>query len=195
KLCKDRDLELITRVDLAPRTSKELLRKLRRLRRKFEVVAVVCDSKSVARQAAKDRRVDLLSFPPRKAHNRFFDRAEAELASNALSCLEIDMAPVLYLKEFPRIRLLSNLRTETAIAKKFNVPIVISSGATNEHLMRNGHDYAALATLFEISISTGLRSLSEIPGSIVERNRKKLCSKYVAPGIQVIKEGEDCPDK
>ncbi|MEM2119127.1 MAG: RNase P subunit p30 family protein, partial [Candidatus Bathyarchaeia archaeon] len=88
KLCGEWGLDLASRVDLRPKTSSELTRSLRKLRRKFEVVAALCDSKNVARQAAKDRRVDLLSFPSTDPRRRFFDLAEAELASNALASLE-----------------------------------------------------------------------------------------------------------
>ncbi|MFQ5999929.1 MAG: RNase P subunit p30 family protein, partial [Candidatus Bathyarchaeia archaeon] len=144
KICNEKGIGFVARVDFAPKTPRELLQYLRRFRRRFEVVSVTCTSKRVARQAAKDRRVDLLSFPATDIHKRFFDHAEAELASKASSCLEIEMAPLLSLSSSSRIRLLSRLRREVAIAKRFNVPVVISSGATNEYLMRSPHDYAAL---------------------------------------------------
>jgi ribonuclease P/MRP protein subunit RPP1 len=193
KICSDVNVDLVTRVNLTPKTSKELLHDLRHFRRRFEIISVICDSKPVARQAAKDRRVDLLTFPATDIHKRFFDRAEAELASNALSSLEIEMASLLSLMGSSRIRLISSLRRESAIAKKFSVPIVISSGATNEYLMRSPRDYAALASLFDMATPGALRALSEIPFSLVERNRGKLSSSYVAPGIRVIKEGDCCP--
>ena len=187
KICKDAKIDFVARVDFAPKTPGELLQDLRRFRRKFEVVSVTCTSKRVARQAAKDRRVDLLSFPATDIHKRFFDRAEAELASKALSCLEIEMAPLLSLSGYSRIRLLSRLQREVAIAKKFNVPVVISSGATNEYLMRSPHDYAALAILFDMPLPYALGALSEAPLTIVERNREKLSPAYVAPGVRVVR--------
>jgi ribonuclease P/MRP protein subunit RPP1 len=165
---------------------------LRRLRRKFEIVCVVCESKEVARQAAKDRRVDFLNFPSLDYHKRFFDRAEAELASNSLSALEIDVKPLLVLEGPARVRLLSSLRRETAIAREFHVPIVVSSGATNEMLLRKPREQAALAALFDLNEASALEAVSQNPLAIVKRNRQKLSSKFVAPGIRVIKEGKDC---
>jgi len=187
KICKDAKIGFVARVDFAPKTPGELLQDLRRFRRRFEILSVTCTSKGVARQAAKDRRVDLLSFPATDIHKRFFDRAEAELASKALSGLEIEMAPLLSLSGSSRIRLLSRLRREVAIAKRFNVPVVISSGAMNEYLMRSPHDYAALATLFDMPLPYALHALSEDPLAIVERNREKLSPDYVAPGVRVVR--------
>ena len=186
QFCDDAKIDFVTRVNFFPKTSRELIHDLRRFRRRFEVISVTCTSKGVARQAAKDRRVDLLRFPATNLRKRFFDRAEAELASKAFSSLEIEMTPLLLLTGFSRIRLLSRLQREVAIAERFKVPVVISSGATNEYLIRGPHDYAALTTLFDMSVSSALRALSENPVAMVERNREKLSPSYVAPGIRVV---------
>ncbi|NIR86896.1 hypothetical protein GWO13_04690, partial [Candidatus Bathyarchaeota archaeon] len=131
--------------------------------------------------------VDLLSFPAIGSRRRFFDHAEAELASQALSSLEADVAPLLSLEGFSRIRLLSSLRKEVVIAKKFGVPVVISSGATDIHLIRGPYDCAALASLFDMAVPLALRALSEAPLTIVEQNRGKLSSDFVAPGIRLVR--------
>jgi RNase P/RNase MRP subunit p30 len=187
KICTEAGLDFISRVDLNPKNTRELLVDLRRLRRKFEVVSVLCTSKPIARQAAKDRRVDVLSFQVDKPRNRFFDSAEAELASESSASLEIDMASLLSLEGFLRIRLISSLRREVAIAKSFRVPVVISSGATDEYLLRGPHDYSALAMLFDMDSSLAFNALSEAPLRIVERNRLKLSQDFVAPGLRVVR--------
>jgi len=192
KICGDAGVELISRVDLAPRGRRELLNDLRRLRRRFEIVNVYCTSKIVARQAAKDRRVDLLSFPVAKFPKVFFDRAEAELASSALACLEIDMHPLLSLRGFARIRLLSVLRREVAVAKRLKVPIVFSSGATDMRFLRKPQDFASLGMLFDVDLPLALDALSETPLMIVERNRQKLSPDYVASGVRVVRRRDCC---
>jgi ribonuclease P/MRP protein subunit RPP1 len=146
----------------------------------------------VARQAAKDRRVDLLNFPSLDFRSRFFDKAEAELASNGLTSLEIDLKPLLTSEGPARTRLLSNLRREASIAKKFHVPIVISSGVSDKTLMRKPKELAALASLFDLDEASAIEAVSKNPATIVERNRDKLSSRFVAPGIRIIRRGNDC---
>jgi RNase P/RNase MRP subunit p30 len=192
KACNESGMDFATRIDLRPRTSNELTYQLRRFRRKFEVVCVSCENKPVARQAAKDRRVDLLNFPLLDFHRRFFDRAEAELASNSLATLEIDVKPLLVLEGPARIRLLSNLRREAAVAAKFHVPIVVSSGVSAERLLRRPREMAALAFLFGLDEDSALEAVAQSANAIVKRNREKLSGKFVAPGIRVVKEGKDC---
>jgi len=191
-ICQEIKVDIVSRVDLKPRNPKELIRDLRSLRRKFELIAVLCESKSVARQAAKDRRVDLLNFPSTDFRKRFFDKAEAELASSALASLEIDVKPLLTLEGLARIRLIHNLRREAMIAQKYDIPIVISSGVADERLMRKPREQASLAFLFDLDEATAIKAVSKNPTAIVKRNREKLSPSFVAPGIKVIRRGDDC---
>jgi len=191
-ICREVKIDLVSRLDLKPKTPRELLYNLRRFRRKFEIIAVLCEAKNIARQAAKDRRVDLLNFQQIDFRKRFFDNAEAELASNSLAALEIDINPLLILEGPARIRLLSSLRRETAIAQKFHVPIIISSGVSDAMLMRKPKEFAALASLFSLDEASALKAVSENPASIIRRNREKLSPQFVAPGIRVVRKGKDC---
>jgi len=190
--CSDVGLDFAARVNLHPRSQNELLSQLRKLRRKFEVVCVLCETKEVSRQAAKDRRVDLLNFPLLNYHGRFFDRAEAELASSALATLEVDVKPLLILQGPTRIRLLACLRREVAVAREYRLGVVVSSGVSEVMHLRKPREMAALASLFGLDSAAALEAVSENPVGIVRRNREKLSSGFVAPGIRVVKGGKDC---
>jgi RNase P/RNase MRP subunit p30 len=189
-LCAQSGLDFVLRADFKPRTQEDLMRFLRKFRRQFEVICIICDDKEIARQAAKDRRVDLLNFPSLDYHKRFFDRAEAELASCSLAALEVDVKPLLVMEGPPRVRLLSCLRREVAVALEFHVPIVVSSGVGEDNLLRMPRDLASLAYLFGLGESQALDAVSTNPAGIVMRNREKLSSRFIAPGISLIKEGK-----
>jgi RNase P/RNase MRP subunit p30 len=192
RICNGFKIDFASRVDLAPRTRNQLMQLLRKLRRKFEVVAVVCENKETARQAAKDRRVDLLSFQSLDYKDRFFDWAEAELASGGFAALEVEVKPLLLLEGSARVRLLATLRREVAIAREFHVPLVVSSGAETEWLLRKPREVAALVSLLGLDEPSALDAVSANPCGVVSRNREKLSSSFVAPGIRVVKEGGDC---
>jgi RNase P/RNase MRP subunit p30 len=191
-VCREAGVDFVSRVDLRPRSAGELLGQLRRLRRRFEVVCVLCESKLVARQAARDRRVDLLSFPLLDFRGRFFDGAEAELARGGLAGLEVDVKPLLVLEGAARVRLLSWLRREVAVARRFGVPVVVSSGVSAGLLLRKPREMAALGFLFGLDEASGLDAVSRNALAIVRRNREKLGAGFVAPGIRVVREGRDC---
>lgn len=192
RVCEEVSIGFASRVDLKPRTPEELLRDVRKLRRRFELVAVMCESKAVARQAAKDRRVDLLNFPQPDFRRAFFDSAEAELASACLASLEVDIRPLLTQEGTARVRLLSLLRREVQTAKEFHVPIVLSSGVSEELLIRRPLDLAALSFLIGLDKDVAMEAVSKNPMAIVRRNREKLGPRFIAPGIRVIRREEDC---
>jgi len=189
QVCDESGLDFVKRLDLAPRSPGELVAGLRRFRRSFEVVSVFCSSKAVARQAAKDRRVDLLCFQSFDPKKLFLDTAEAELASASGAALELDMAQILSsLEGKSGVGVFTRLRREVAAANSFDVPVIFSSGASKSLLLRKPQDYAALAFLFDVEASFALEALTRNPAAVVERNRKKLSPDYVAPGVRVIKE-------
>ena len=188
--CNAASLDFVLRADFYPRTENELTTFLRKFRRRFEVICISCDNKEVARQAARDRRVDLLNFGSLDFRRRFFDRAEAELASCSSAALEVDIKPLLILEGPPRVRLLTSLRREVALAKEFKVPVVLSSGAGEARFMRTPRDLASVAYIFGMDDASALDAVSSSPLAIVERNRAKLSQRFVAPGIMVVKEGK-----
>ena len=192
RVCEEVAIGFASRVDSKPRTPEELLKDVRKLRRRFELVAVMCESKAVARQAAKDRRVDLLNFPQPDFRRAFFDSAEAELASACLASLEVDIRPLLTQEGAARVRLISLLRKEVQTAKEFHVPIVLSSGVSEELLIRRPLDQAALSFLFDLDKDVATDAVSKNPMAIVRRNREKLSPRFIAPGIRVLRRGKDC---
>lgn len=192
KTCKSHGVDFATRIDLTPKSSNALLKSLRLFRRRFQIVGVNCISKSVARQAAKDHRVDMLAFPSSNPRKRFFDQAEARVACQGVAAFEIDMALLLQETGFYRMRLLSSLRKEVAIAKKNGIPIVISSNACNPLQLRGPNDLANLALLFGMDNVSALNAVSVTPSTIVRRNREKLDSSYVARGVRVVRRGTNC---
>jgi len=189
-MCRRAWVDFVSRADFHPRSEVELTRFLRRFRREFEVICISCDNKEVARQAAKDRRVDLLNFASLDYHKRFFDRAEAELASGCIAALEVDIRPILILEGPPRVRLLMSLRREVAVALEFHVPLVLSSRVGEEKFVRSPRDMASLGYLIGLDEASALDAVSTNPAKIVSRNREKLASGFVAPGIKVIREGK-----
>lgn len=186
------EVDIVTRINLAPKNPRELLKLLSKVRWNFEIVAVECTSRGVALQAAKDRRTDILLFAPEDPSKHFFGESEAKLASEKSAALEINISPLLYLTGLTRINILRVLRREVLIAKKYNVPIVISSGASRPSLLRRPEDYAFLAHLIGMDLHDAKLALSDNPRSIVERNRRKLSENYVCPGVHIVRRGEDC---
>lgn len=184
----DLGLDLVSRADLRPKSARDLTSSLGRIRGRFEVIAVECQSKAVARQAAKDNRVDVLCFPTTVQERRKvgFDRQEASLAVGASCSYEVNVSDLL--GKGPRVAsgLISMIREEVGNARKFDVPLVVSSGAVDPLLMRDPRALASVLSLFDIGEEEGLDAVSATPWRLVETNRGKLRPGFVLPGVRVV---------
>jgi ribonuclease P/MRP protein subunit RPP1 len=179
-------LDIARRIDLRPRNANELTSSLRRIRRRFEIIAVECRSKPVARQAARDHRVDILNFPTHIQTRRRvrFDRQEASLASGTNCAYEINLSDLLNKGAHVASRLISIMTVEVENAMRYDVPVVVSSGAYEPLLMRGPRELAASMQLLGVGEEESLDMVSDVPWGIVERNRSKLEPGYVSPGIR-----------
>jgi ribonuclease P/MRP protein subunit RPP1 len=180
-------LDVISRIDLKPRNQRDLGSSLKRVRRRYEIVSVECASKPVARQAAKDHRVDILNFSPSASNRRKvgFDHQEASLASGANCSYEVNACDILGQGPLALSKLLPILRREVENARRYDVPVVLSSGAVEPLLMRGPRDLAALMGLIGREVDW-LDAVSTNPWRMVERNREKLSPGFVVPGVKVV---------
>ena len=87
--------------------------------------------------------------------------------------------------------MLSSLRREAKLANEFHIPIVISSGVDQQHLMRMPRDLSSIAYLFGLSETEALDAVSINPNNIIGCNRKKLNQNFIAPGITIVRKGSD----
>jgi ribonuclease P/MRP protein subunit RPP1 len=180
-------IDILSRLNLKPKSSAELLEALRTHRKSFEIISVVCTGKQAARQAAKDHRVDTLMFPSRAI--RLLDEAEAELARFSGVALEFSLSMLLELGGFlPPY--LAEARRNVKKALRRGIPLVFSSGASDVYGLRAPRDLAAAAeTLLELPESSGISTVSRSPMAIVERNRGKLNRSFVEPGVRLLEGG------
>jgi len=178
-------LEAVARVNLRPKTPNQLLHELGRLRRKYVIVAVECWAKQVARQAAKDHRVDIIAFPF-TSERSWFDEAEVELASSSNVSLEIDIGAILRADKGNLFRVFAELRRRIALATKGKLGILASSGAETALDLRGPQDLTAFLRLFRLTEKASKAAVSSHPLKIIERNKEKLDSSQV--GVKIVEE-------
>lgn len=190
QIFKEYRLDLVVRANIDENTPKQLKQALRKLRRKVEVIAVFCRNLNVARLAARDGRVDLICFSIKNWRKNFFDKSEALLALHGESILEVSLNPIIKAKSHgERIQAIRIFSENIRIARHYNLPIIITSGASSIYEMRAPRELAALATLLGLTEFEARESLSDIPSKLVEKNREKLSSLYIMPGVKIIKRG------
>jgi RNase P/RNase MRP subunit p30 len=164
------------RIDIDARRGRELQDSLKRNRRRYDIVAVRCLSKEVARMVAKDDRVDILLFPddPAQRKQNWLDHHEAALIDGMGRAYEINASELLATSQMRLSKMITMIKRDLAVASRHDIPVVLSSGATTPLMMREPRALTALATLLDIDEDYAADMLSIIPESILERNHAKL---------------------
>jgi ribonuclease P/MRP protein subunit RPP1 len=167
---------IATRIDIEARQGKELLDALKRSRRRFDVIAVRCFSKEVARQAAKDDRVDILMFPddPAQRKHNWLDHHEAKLVEGTGRAYEVNVSDLLATSSTHLSKVIILIKRDLAVATRHDIPVVLSSGAATPLAMREPKALTALASLLDVDEEYAIDMISTIPEAIIERNHAKL---------------------
>jgi RNase P/RNase MRP subunit p30 len=172
----DSRVTVATRLDIEAKRSRELLDTLKNSRRKFDVIAVKCLTKEVARQAAKDDRVDILKFPddPTLRKHNWLDHHEAELVEGTEHAYEIDACDLMTSSPTHLAKVITQIKRDLAVATKHDINIIISSGAPTPIAIREPRALIALASLLDIEEDYAADMISTIPEAVLRRNRVKL---------------------
>ncbi len=181
-----KDIELFTRLDITTESTAQLLKLLSKFRRSAEVICVHCVNGRIASLAARDRRVDLISFDP-LSHVGFLPSHASLAKEQGQAVLEIPFWSVLGTRN-PLVW--ERVHRWIRIARDYSLPIVLSSGANNIWRLRAPKDMSALLVLLGLTKEEALDSISSIPYRIISRNMHKLQESFVAPGIKVTGRGE-----
>lgn len=176
---QDSGVEVFLRVDLTCSKREELLKLLRRFRPAFDIIGVKCTNHSLALVAARDRRVDLIFFDS-AARNVWFDDSIANV-SNAT--LELNLS---ILFEMANHLILTKLMKDVRIARRHNLDMVLSSGATSPLLVRTPIQLAAIAEILGLSKQQAINGVSTIPSRLLKANVERRSRNYVEEGVKTV---------
>ncbi len=181
-------IDVINRVDLYPRNQNELGKHLMKLRKRTEIIVVHCMSKSVARQAAHDRRVDLIRFPVDRTTKKrlYLDRRQAGMMRDTGAGFEVSIKDLLVDDRRLLAKRIVTIKKSLDIAIKYGLPVVASSGAEDRYGLRDPHGLAALMGLLGVDSEPALDMVSTIPMRLVADNREKLKDSFIMPGVWLI---------
>lgn len=182
-------IDLVNRIDLYPMNQNDLGKKLQRHRNKAEIIVVHCTTKSVARQAARDNRVDFVRFPISDGKpTHFLDRRQARLMRDTGSGYEVSIHNLLVDDGLELVKRINVIRKSLSIAMKHDLPVVASSGAQDIYGLREPFGLVSVLSLLGVDEDSGLDMISIVPNAIIEENRAKLGPNFIEPGVWILDE-------
>lgn len=176
---KQRGIDTVSRVDLHSKHRNELLESLRKVRPSFDLVAVECSTKQVTTTAFRDRRVDILFF------RLDYLRITQSLLTprNLGKVFEFNVADILG-DDTASLRRASGL---LSYIKNGKLPMIISSGAVNWHLMRAPRDMAAVASMIGIDLDQAINAVSRSPFCLASRSLRRRDPSYISEGVRIVR--------
>lgn len=184
-----KDDSVVKRLDLDPRNQNQLNQSLRSNRRRTEIIVVNCRSKAVARQAGRDNRVDLVTYPlTDKWKDNHLDRQQAGLMRDSGAGYLINASELLSSDAYILRKRIEFIKRNLENASKKGLPIVVSSFASNHLELRDPYGLASLLSLLDVDEEYAVDMVSSIPYRLVEANREKLKDSYIQDGVWVIED-------
>ena len=97
--------------------------------------------------------------------------------------LEISLANLYWSPEKLQIQAARQIKQAMIMAKKKKVPTIINSGSTSVQQIRSPWELISLAQTLISSKESQIDCLSKIPYKLVSKNKVKISSDYIAPGV------------
>ncbi len=179
--------EVVRGIELVEENPSKLHSLIGKFRNSVDVLIVHGGSEAVNRAALENARVDILNHPAfdrSSGLNQVLAKAAAE---NGVS-IGITLRPLLHSRGSRRIRLLSDLKANLDLARKYEVSLVLCSDAMSCFDLRSPMETLALAEICGLEEDEALDAISTVPERILTKNRPG--PGYVREGIEVL-EGDD----
>jgi len=178
---------VLKRTDISGRGLQSLRKQVDSVRRNTMIVAVKLGSVETANWAAENQRVDLLTVDSSQEHR--LRSSTAHLAAISDTALEIRFEPLLYLVGLNRSKVIKAYRESIRTAVDSGMQVILSSGATHPFQMRSPRAIQHIAELLGMERKYAEYAINHAPLQIVENNRRKFSSDYVAEGMEILQRG------
>ncbi|MGP8337281.1 MAG: ribonuclease P protein component 3 [Methanosarcinaceae archaeon] len=157
-------------------------------RKNVDVLVIHGGNENINRAAVENRNVDILAHLP-TLKDSGLNHILAKSASENNVAIEFNIDSILKGRGGRRVHTLSYFRKNVEIARKFDVPMILTSNATSYFDLRAPREMIALAGLFGMEKDEAISSISTVPAGIIAGNRPR--SGFIREGIEEIVEEID----
>lgn len=181
------EFEVFNGIELVEENPSKLHGLIGKFRKSVDVLIVHGGSETVNRAALENPRVDILNHPA-FAKSSGLNQVLAKAAAENDVAIGLTIRPLLHSRGPRRVRLLSDLRANLDLARKYDVPVVLSSDAMSCFDLRSPMETLALAEVCGLEEDEALEAITVVPERIISRNRHG--PGHIREGIEVLEGGD-----
>jgi ribonuclease P/MRP protein subunit RPP1 len=165
----------------------EELRRLANIRREFDVLLAHGGDMDMNRAAVETAEVDVLTHPEAGRFDCGMNHVMAKLARQNNVAIEVNMRGILMSSGKTRSRILSNMKDNVELGKKYRMPMIVCSGAISHWEMRDPLCLSSMAEQLGLPIKVAKDTVSSVPESILNQAIERRGKDWIMPGVKVVK--------
>jgi ribonuclease P/MRP protein subunit RPP1 len=181
------DIELVRGAEIEVRNSSKLHGLVGKFRKKVDVLVVHGGSESINRSAVENPNVDVLTNLLTDRDNGF-NHVLAKAAHDNEVAIAFNLDAIIKQRGGRRVHALGHFRKNLQLARKYNVPAILTSNAMCCYDMRAPREMIALAGLFGMEKDEANAALSTIPEGIIKGNRR---NSSIPQGVRIIQNSQE----
>ena len=170
-------IDAVNCIMLKPSSAQELNDVAGRVRNKCEILMVHGGDYEINRAACENSVIDVLCHPELGRRDSGLDHVCMKAAADNEVAIEVNFREVLESYKIKRTYVLSAMKKNIKLARKYGANTVTTSGAVTKWGMRSGRELAAITHLLGLELGQAIDSASAVPESMVRKNREKLAGK------------------
>lgn len=155
-------------------------------RRMFDVLLVHGGDLNLNRVACETSEVDILTHPEFERFDSGLNHILMKAAAKNNVAIEINFRKILITNKKTRSRVLSNIGHNIKLAKKFNTPIILCSGAVSHLELKDPQVMVSMATQLGLELNEAKNSITKIPERIVKQIEERKNEKWIMRGVSVV---------
>ncbi|OPY49989.1 MAG: Ribonuclease P protein component 3 [Methanosaeta sp. PtaU1.Bin055] len=172
-------IEVAIGAEIVASDQRSLHSKATSLRDRAVFLAVHGGDEKINRAACEDPNVDLLAHPHRGRAG--IGVAGAKAARDNQVAIALDLSSMIILRGPARMRWMETVRRDLNLIEKFDLPLMMTTGARSHLDLRSPRDLTALAGLLGLDRERALEALA-LPESILDLNRRR----WTSVGVELV---------
>lgn len=170
-------IDLVSAVMIKAAKPDELNKLAEKVRQRSEILMVHGGDYDINRAACENSMTDILCHPELGRKDSGLDHICVRAAHDNNVAIEVNFREVLESYKRNRIYVLSAMKKNIELCKKYDVKIITSSSAVTKWGLRSGRELAAITNLLGLELGKAIETTSTIPEQLVRENREKLAGK------------------
>jgi ribonuclease P/MRP protein subunit RPP1 len=176
-----KDFNVYTGIEIQAESVSKVTKNVARLRDKADIIIIGGGREDVNRSALENGQVDILAHPA--SQSKPLNHILTKAAANNGVAIDFNIDALTMQKGASRVKTLTAMRLNVRLARKYNAPMIITSGAKSHFDLRGPREMMALGMLMGMTLDEALYALSEVPQAIIRRN---LDNDLIMEGIEVV---------